>query len=94
MSTTFKWAVTANAIMLMSSPAWRPTMVPPNTTPVFGSEINFTKPVGSLWMSAFAVDENGTLVTRILRPSANASASAKPTSAISGLVKIADAALS
>ena len=37
---------------------------------------------------------NGTLVTRILRPAANASASASPTSAISGSVKIADAALS
>ena len=35
-----------------------------------------------------------TLVTRTLRPSANASISAKPTSAISGSVKIADAALS
>ena len=41
---------------------------------------------------AFA--ENGTLVTRILRPDAKASASARPTSAISGSVKIADAALS
>ena len=45
-------------------------------------------------MSALALAENGTLVTRILRPSANASASASPTSAISGSVKMADAALS
>ena len=40
------------------------------------------------------LNENGTLVTRILRPSAKASASARPTSAISGSVKIAEAALS
>ena len=39
-------------------------------------------------------DENGTFVTRSLRPAANASASAMPTSAISGSVKMADAALS
>ena len=45
-------------------------------------------------MSALAFAVNGTLVTRILRPSANASASAKPTSAISGSVNTADAALS
>jgi hypothetical protein len=38
--------------------------------------------------------EKGTLVTRIFLPVANASASARPTSAISGSVKMADAALS
>ena len=54
----------------------------------------FTNPRGSPLMSAFAFAENGTLVTRILRPDANASASASPTSAISGSVKIADAAFS
>jgi phage-related protein (TIGR01555 family) len=93
-SVTFKFAVTARAITLMSSAAWLPTMEPPSTSPVAGSLMIFTKPRGSLLMSAFAVLENGTLVTRILRPDANASASAKPTSAISGSVKIADAALS
>jgi hypothetical protein len=47
-------------------------------------------------MMALADDMNGTLVTRILRPSAkaSASASAKPTSAISGPVNTAEAALS
>ena len=59
-----------------------------------GSETIFTKPRESLLISALAVAENGTLVTRILRPSAKASASARPTSAISGSVKMADAALS
>ena len=54
----------------------------------------FTKPRESFSMSALALAENGTLVTRILRPSAKASASASPTSAISGTVKMADAALS
>jgi hypothetical protein len=43
---------------------------------------------------ALALAENGTLVTRTFRPMANASASARPTSAISGSVKMADAALS
>jgi hypothetical protein len=38
--------------------------------------------------------ENGTFVVRTFRPTANASASANPTSAISGSVKMADAALS
>ena len=66
----------------------------PNTTPVAGSEMIFTKPRESLLMRALGVAENGTLVTRILRPDANASASARPTSAISGSVKIAEAALS
>ena len=42
---------------------------------------------------AFADAENGTLV-RTLRPAAKASASARPTSAISGSVKMAEAALS
>ena len=59
-----------------------------------GSDRIFTKPRGSLLMSAFADAENGTFVTRILRPSAKASASARPTSAISGSVKMAEAALS
>ncbi len=54
----------------------------------------FTNPRGSPLMSDFALAENGTFVTRILRPDANASASASPTSAISGSVKMADAALS
>ena len=54
----------------------------------------FTKPRVSLLMSALGVAENGTFVTRILRPMANASASARPTSAISGSVKMAEAALS
>ncbi len=54
----------------------------------------FTNPRGSPLISALALAENGTLVTRILRPSENASASASPTSAISGSVKIADAAFS
>ena len=54
----------------------------------------FTKPRASFSMRALALAENGTLVTRILRPSAKASASARPTSAISGTVKMAEAALS
>ena len=45
-------------------------------------------------MRALGDAENGTLVTRTFRPSAKASASAKPTSAISGTVKMAEAALS
>ena len=59
-----------------------------------GSLTIFTNPRLWLSMSAFGEAENGTLVTRTLRPSAKASASASPTSAISGTVKIADAALS
>ena len=86
--------MTATAITEISSAALRPTIEPPSTTPVAGSEMIFTKPRGSPLMSAFAFVENGTLVTRILRPDANASASASPTSAISGSVKIADAAFS
>ena len=54
----------------------------------------FTKPRKSLLINAFGVALNGTFVTRILRPTANASASARPTSAISGSVKMALAALS
>ena len=88
MSLTFRLAVTASAITLISSAAWRPTIEPPSTTPVAGSEMIFTKPRGSLLISAFGVALNGTLVTRILRPTANASASARPTSAISGSVKM------
>ena len=69
-------------------------MEPPSTTPVAGSETIFTKPRGSSLMRALALAENGTLVTRILRPLAKASASWIPTSAISGSVKMAWAALS
>ena len=94
MSLTRRLAVTARAMTEISSAAWRPTIEPPSTTPVAGSEMIFTKPRGSSLISALALAENGTLVTRILRPDANASASAKPTSAISGSVKIAEAALS
>jgi hypothetical protein len=78
----------------MSSAARRPTIEPPRITPVAGSEMIFTKPRESFSMRALALAENGTLVTRILRPSAKASASARPTSAISGTVKMAEAALS
>ncbi len=94
MSLTRSPAVTARAITEMSSAALRPTIDPPRTTPVAGSERIFTKPRGSSRISALAFEENGTLVTRILRPSAKASASARPTSAISGSVKMAEAALS
>ena len=94
MSSTCRPLVTATASTLISSAALRPTIEPPSTTPVAGSERIFTKPRASPLINAFALAVNGTLVTRILRPSANASASARPTSAISGSVKIADAALS
>src|SRR5205823_9534112 len=94
MSVTFKLAVTASAMTEMSSAAWRPTIEPPSTTPVYGSLRILTKPRGSLLMSALAEAENGTFVTLSLRPVANASASANPTSAISGSVKMAEAALS
>jgi len=93
-STTRRLQFTARARTEISSAAWLPTIEPPSTTPVAGSETIFTKPRGSLLINALGVVENGTLVTRILRPDANASASARPTSAISGSVKIADAALS
>ena len=86
--------MTATASTLISSAALRPTIEPPRTTPVAGSERIFTNPRGSPSISALALAEKGTFVTRILRPSANASASASPTSAISGSVKMADAALS
>ena len=62
----------------MSSAALRPTIAPPSTTPVAGSERIFTKPRESPLISAFGFDENGTFVTRSLRPAANASASATP----------------
>ena len=88
MSATFRLAVTARAMTEMSSAALRPTIEPPSTTPVAGSETIFTNPRKSPSMSALALAENGTLVTRILRPLAKASASASPTSAISGSVKI------
>ena len=86
--------MTATATTLISSAAPRPTIAPPSTTPVAGSERIFTKPRGSPSISALALAENGTFVTRSLRPAAKASASATPTSAISGSVKMADAALS
>src|SRR5438045_35663 len=87
MSPAFRPAVTAKAITEMSSAAWRPTIEPPSTTPVAGSDRIFTKPRGSLLIRALALAANGTLVTRILRPRAKASASARPTSAISGSVR-------
>ena len=89
MSLTVSPLVTATAITLMSSAALRPTIEPPSTTPVAGSERIFTNPRGSPLMCALAFDENGTFVTRIFLPNENASASASPTSAISGSVKIA-----
>ena len=44
MSVTFRLAVTARAITLISSAAWRPTIDPPSTTPVAGSLMILTKP--------------------------------------------------
>ena len=46
MSLTVSPLVTATAITLMSSAALRPTIEPPSTTPVAGSERIFTKPAG------------------------------------------------
>ena len=92
MSVTVRPFVTAMARTEINSAACRPTIEPPSTTPVAGSDTIFTKPRGSSLMSALACDENGTFVTRTLRPSENASVSAIPTSAISGSVKIAEAA--
>ncbi len=43
-------------------------MEPPSTTPVAGSDTSFTKPRGSLLISALADAENGTLVVRTFRP--------------------------
>ena len=77
---------------LMSSAAPRPTMDPPRITPVAGSERILTNPRASPSMSALALVENGTLVTASFRPAAKASASAIPTSAISGSVKMDEAA--
>ena len=94
MSVTLRLAVTARARTEISSDAFWPTIEPPSTTPVAGSEMIFTKPRGSPSMTARALAANGTLVTRIFRPMAKASASARPTSAISGSVKMALAALS
>ncbi len=54
--------MTARAITEMSSAAWRPTIDPPSTTPVAGSEMIFTNPRGSLLISALADAENGTFV--------------------------------
>ena len=44
MSLTFKLFVTAMASTEISSAAWRPTIEPPSTTPVAGSEMIFTNP--------------------------------------------------
>jgi hypothetical protein len=63
--------LTATAITEISSPACLPTTDPPRTTPVAGSLTIFTKPFVWLSMSAFGEAENGTLVTRTFRPSAN-----------------------
>ena len=46
MSTTLSPFVTATAITEISSAALRPTIEPPSTTPVAGSEMIFTKPRG------------------------------------------------
>ena len=54
MSVTLRLAVTARAITEISSAAWRPTIEPPSTTPVAGSEMILTKPRGSLLISALA----------------------------------------
>ncbi len=62
MSVTFKPFVTASARTPMSSAALRPTIEPPRTTPVAGSDTIFTNPRGSPLMSAFAFELNGTLV--------------------------------
>jgi hypothetical protein len=94
MSLTRSPLVTATAMTEMSSPACRPTTEPPSTTPVAGSLTIFTNPFVWLSMRALGEPEKGTFVTRTLRPYANASASARPTSAISGTVKMAEAALS
>ena len=55
MSLTLRLAVTATASTEMSSAAWRPTIDPPSTTPVAGSDTILTKPPGSSLMSALAV---------------------------------------
>ena len=68
MSVTLRPAVTASAMTEISSAAWRPTIDPPSTTPVAGSETIFTNPRGSSLISALADAENGTFVTRTLRP--------------------------
>ena len=68
MSPTCSLFVAATAITEMSSAALRPTIAPPSTTPVAGSERIFTKPRASPLMSDFGFDENGTFVTRSLRP--------------------------
>ena len=54
MSLTRRPLVTATAMTEMSSAAWRPTIDPPKTTPVAGSDRIFTKPLVSLLMSALA----------------------------------------
>ena len=57
MSSTFRPEVTASAITEMSSAAWRPTIDPPSTTPVAGSETILTNPRGAALMSAFALPD-------------------------------------
>ncbi len=61
MSTAFRWFVTATAMTEISSAALRPTIAPPSTTPVAGSERIFTKPRVSPLISAFGFAENGHL---------------------------------
>ena len=56
MSTTLRLFVTATAITEISSAALRPTIAPPSTTPVAGSERIFTKPRVSPLMSDFGFD--------------------------------------
>ena len=56
MSPTFRLFVTATAITEMSSAALRPTIAPPSTTPVAGSERIFTKPRASPLISDFGFD--------------------------------------
>ena len=51
MSATRRLFVTATAITEMSSAAKRPTIEPPRTTPVAGSEMIFTNPRGSPLMT-------------------------------------------
>ncbi len=64
MLSTMSWtrspAVTATASTEMSSAAFWPTMDPPRTTPVAGSETILTKPRGSLLISALAEAAKGT----------------------------------
>ena len=94
MSTARSLPVTATANTEISSDALRPTMGPTQDDAGCRVGHDFTNPRGSLSMRARALAANGTFVTRIFRPSAKASVSANPTSAISGSVKTANGALS